>query len=66
MKPGQQPELLLQIGKSKILAKGPDAINAVKWPLRFLIVTMGLAVLGLVYAGSAYGMPAVLLLAKLF
>ena len=29
MKPGDQPELLLQIGKSKVLAKGIDAVDVV-------------------------------------
>jgi hypothetical protein len=59
MKAGDQPELLLQIGKSKVLAKGLGAIDAVKWPLRFLIFSLALALLGLGTAGH-YGLPAAL------
>jgi hypothetical protein len=66
MKRDDAPELLLQIGKSKVLAKGLDAINAVKWPLRFLIMTMGIAILALASFGYMYGVPMALRLAKLF
>lgn len=47
MKTGGQPELTMQLGKSKLQAKGPEAINAVKWPLRFLILALGFVVLSL-------------------
>jgi hypothetical protein len=66
MKAGDQPELLLQIGRSKVLAKGPDAINVVKWPLRFVITTIGFAILAMAALGYAYGAPVALHLARLF
>ncbi|WP_063682908.1 hypothetical protein [Bradyrhizobium stylosanthis] len=60
------PELLLQIGKSRVSAKGVDAINAVKWPLRFLIVTLGIAILGIVSLAYTSGAATVLRFVKLF
>lgn len=63
MKAGDQPELLLQLGKSKVLVKGLDAINAVKWPLRILIISLALSLLSLGTAAH-YGLPA--LFGKLF
>jgi hypothetical protein len=63
MKTGGQPELTMQLGKSKLQAKGPEAINAVKWPLRFFIFALGVVVLSLLW--FAYGGSAKLLLAKI-
>lgn len=57
MKAGEQPEPLVQFCKSKVLVKGLDALNAMKWPLRILIVSLALALLGLTTAGQ-YGLPA--------
>jgi hypothetical protein len=39
-----------------VLAKGLDAINAVKWPIRFLIVVVGLSML----VAASYGIFAAL------
>ena len=66
MKRDDAPELLVQFGKSKILAKGLDAINAVKWPLRFVIFAVGCLLLSLAAIWYFYGIPAALRLAKLF
>lgn len=66
MKRDDAPELLMQFGKSKVLAKGLDAINAVKWPLRFVIFAIGCLVLALASTWYFYGIPAALRWAKLF
>ena len=60
MKRDDAPELLLQIGKSRLSAKGLDAINAVKWPLRFVIFAVGCMMLALAGTWYFYGVPAAL------
>jgi hypothetical protein len=38
-------QLLMQVGKSKVQAKGAKALEVVKWPLRFFIFSLGCLVL---------------------
>jgi hypothetical protein len=64
MKTGGRPELIMQLGKSKLQAKGSEAIAAVKWPLRFVIIAFGFVVMSLPW--FAFGSAARMLYARLF
>jgi hypothetical protein len=40
------PRIELHLRSRKIIADGPEAIDAVRWPLRILIVAIALGVIG--------------------
>jgi len=48
------PELTINLWLMKLVAKGPEAINAVKWPISFLLYAFALAILVVVCAQSDF------------
>lgn len=63
MKQGDQPELHVQFGNTKVLAKGLAAITAVR-PLLFVIAIFALIVAPvMIVTASVYGVPKLIRLA---
>jgi len=60
MKRGDEPELLVQFGKLRVLAKGPDAIRAVKVPLRAILFALAIAIVGLTATLHLVGLPSII------
>jgi hypothetical protein len=45
MRDRREPKLELKVWPLSIIAEGRDAINAMRWPLRLVLISMALAVL---------------------
>jgi hypothetical protein len=51
------PEIRFEWGRAKVLAKGCDAIQAIKWPLRAILCAVAFLILALSITGH-FAIPA--------